>query len=149
MNFLRNLSYWHYVEFLLLYPAIVALLLFVTPTFPGLVHRISYLLFVFVVWRVSSALEWGIASKFSDHQLLREYVESRLWSASWWKQKQALRVLGVVLGYRFGEAFAGPRMENIVRHWREWWSRNSSQLTWDNQLRVYLLPEPSSPTTTN
>jgi hypothetical protein len=92
-----------------------------------------------VVWRSLVLYEEHICDSFSDPNRLQNFVETYLFSPSWWRQWYAVQQLSMIAGRRFGHLSVLPaRFRHTVACWREWWSHNRDRLAWDNVASRYV-----------
>lgn len=86
---------------------------------PSVVRSGQLALFTLVVFQLVSFSQRITAVRFRRLKDVEAFVEGHLYSRSRWQQNRAARVLGVLVGDRFGRSLIGRRGKIAVESWQK------------------------------
>jgi len=102
-----------------------------------------YFALLAIVWAGMSIWRSYMVWRLSTPTYL-EFTADNLWNSNPLKQRDAMQLLSLVLGARFGTPIFpfGRKHAERCRRWQEWWERNHELLAWEPTLRVYSVVNP-------
>jgi hypothetical protein len=136
---ISDLTWYEILELAFLFPLLLGLIEILWPWSSAMRIVIKILLLTFYVFEIHRVIITAISRKFQNLECLTRLVNSHLASNSRYKQAIAIRVLGVLVGQRFGNGHLGRGFATRLQTWRAWWQLNKDNLKLYKPLDVFVL----------